>query len=73
MRTTQQDVPPACPSGFPPDPDGPVIEHARRNLAWYVLGVGVLTLAGVAWTVAEVRAIRGEVGTMLRKLTNEGR
>lgn len=33
-------------------------EHFRRNLAWYVLGSSLLTLAGVGWTIAELAEIK---------------
>lgn len=46
QTTTRPDPSPssATPRGWPPRENGPVLDHARRHLAWYVLG-GLLALA----------------------------
>lgn len=53
------------PEGWPPKP-GAVGDHVRRWLAWYLLVGSLLTLAGVAWTIAEVRALRQSRGALER-------
>lgn len=61
------------PDGWPPE-RGAVGDHFRRCLPWYLLGASVLTLAGVAWTIAEVRALRHERGAADRdKAVEEAR
>lgn len=47
MQTTTRPEPSpssATPRGWPPRENGPVLDHVRRHLAWYVLG-GLLALA----------------------------
>ena len=58
------------PIGWPPR-GGVVGEHLRRFLVWYVLGSSVLTLAGVGWTIVEVRALRQERGAAERAIAHE--
>ena len=58
------------PDGWPPEGSA-VCDHLRRCLAFYVLGASVLTLAGIAWTIAEVRALRRERGSADRAAAHE--
>jgi len=53
------------PEGWPPKP-GVVGDHVRRWLAWYVLAASLLTLAGIGWTIVEVRALRQSRGALER-------
>jgi hypothetical protein len=69
-RTTtrpEPERPPVTPQVWPPERSA-VGDHFRRNLAWYVLGASLLTLAGTAWTIAEVRALRQSRGAAERDL-----
>lgn len=64
-RTPEPQEPDTMPDGWPPK-SGAVGDHVRRWLAWYVLGASLLTLAGVGWTIAEVRSLRQSRGTLDR-------
>lgn len=69
-RTPEPQEPETMPDGWPPK-RGAVGDHVRRWLAWYVLGASLLTLAGLAWTIVEVRAIRQLRGSIDREKTHE--
>ena len=56
-RTPEPHEPEVMPKGWPPEAC-PVGDHVRKWIGCYLLAGSLLTLAGIAWTILEVRALR---------------